>query len=486
MYGSRTNFGVVAYFTGIAMVWFAGLQIFPVIMALIYCEPQIRIFEMSALFYMLTGITLVYLFRNFKQPVSKRQGQFCVSFLWLFLPVAGAFPYMFFAGEFSLTDCFFESFSGFTTTGSTVVEKFSDLPKCLLCYRSLTQWVGGLGFTVLIISVLSDYPGNLNNLFSSEFFYLGLGRIYPRIGTTVRRILLIYCSLTLLCFLLLYSGSMNVCEALCHAFSTVSTGGFSTSANSLADFDSYSQWVVMCFMFLSGISFFLIVYLFQGRFKLVFNNEQLKYYVLLIVTVSICFVVYWSLRWEPATWAEKIKDSLFYSVSIVSSTGYNPSLKTPGVFVSACLLILMFVGGCSASSASGVKVIRVLILFRYAGTALTKIFHPNAIVPVRYNKKSVSDEDLRAVFGFFFLYLAVFMVGIFALCCAGNGFSSSMVMSAANLGNIGPMALQYTGSVSCSSISEVSRLILIILMLLGRLEIYTFVAVFSKSLYKTR
>lgn len=309
--------------------------------------------------------------------------------------------------------------------------------------------------------------------------------MYPLLKDTVKRIFVIYSLMTLACFVCLILSGLNWVNALCYSFSTVSTGGFTTSASGLIPYGSLTQYIIMFFMFISGVSFFLIVQFFQGKLRLVVVNEQLRYYVLLILVVSLCFAGYLTYG-SDMSWADRIRTSLFSSVSMVSSTGYNINVRPLGVFVNTCLILLMFIGGCSASSASGLKVIRVIILFRYARTALVKIFHPHAVVPVRYNGKSVLNEDVRSVFGFFFLYLVIFIAGIFVLSCMGNDLSSSMTMTIANLGNIGPVTGHYMSGFSYSGLSSVARAVLILLMLLGRLEIYTFISLFSKSLYKRR
>lgn len=412
------------------------------------------------------------------REIGKRQGQIIVALLWILIPFLGSFVYFFSPYEFSFTDALFESFSGFTTTGSTIIDKPEDLPSWLLIYRSFTQWIGGLGFTLLVIALFSKTSINMNNLFNAEFFSLTNIKIFPHILTTVRTIFLVYTLLTLACFsLLLYQG-LNFTDALSHSFSTISTGGFSTKSGNIGAFSYSVQWTIMCFMLLSGVSFFLFVNLFRGRFKSVVSNEQFRYYIFLIIVVSLCFVIYWAAR-QDMTIMDRIRTSLFYSISMISSTGYDLQVSSIGEFVSVCLLLLMFIGGCSASSSTGLKVIRALILVRFARTALTRIFHPKAIVPVKYNKKSVDEQDIRRIFGFFFLYFIVFLGGVFILSCLGNDFSLSIYTSAANLGNIGPVVGGYIGHFAYSDLNTLSKMFLILLMLLGRLEIYSFLVLFS-------
>jgi trk system potassium uptake protein len=293
----------------------------------------------------------------------------------------------------------------------------------------------------------------------------------------------VYFTITVACLAALYFQGMSWVDSLCYAFSTISTGGFVTNSGNIGAYSPSIQWTIICFMFLSGISFFLFVRFFKGKFRSVFSNEQLRYYTIIILFVSLCFVLYWSLSSDMGL-VDKIRSSIFYSVSIVSSTGYDLRLSSPGEFVMCCLLLLMFIGGCSASSSTGLKIIRVILLFRFARTALTRIFHPHAVVPVMYNKKAVEDQEIERVFGFFFLYLLTFLIGVFVLCCLNNDFSLSIYLSAANLGNIGPIVGNYTAQFAYSGLNTASQTFLILLMLMGRLEIYSFLVIFLKGLRK--
>jgi trk system potassium uptake protein len=415
--------------------------------------------------------------------VSKQQGQVFVALLWIIIPFLGSFVYFFADIGLKFTDCLFESYSGFTTTGSSIIDKPETLPKWLLVYRSFTQWIGGLGFALLIIAILRKKSLNLNNLFNAEFFSLTNNKIFPHLHDTVDTIFVVYFTITVACLAALYFQGMSWVDSLCYAFSTISTGGFVTNSGNIGAYSPSIQWTIICFMFLSGISFFLFVRFFKGKFRSVFSNEQLRYYTIIILFVSLCFVLYWSLSSDMGL-VDKIRSSIFYSVSIVSSTGYDLRLSSPGEFVMCCLLLLMFIGGCSASSSTGLKIIRVILLFRFARTALTRIFHPHAVVPVMYNKKAVEDQEIERVFGFFFLYLLTFLIGVFVLCCLNNDFSLSIYLSAANLGNIGPIVGNYTAQFAYSGLNTASQMFLILLMLMGRLEIYSFLVIFLKGLRK--
>jgi trk system potassium uptake protein TrkH len=235
-------------------------------------------------------------------------------------------------------------------------------------------------------------------------------------------------------------------------------------------------------MFLSGISYFLIIWFYQGKFKRVWKDEQFKEYFFLILIGAISFTCFWYFK-RNTPLSDSIRQSLFYMTSIVSTTGFDLQVDNFGLFTSVILLFLMFIGGCSASSSTGLKIIRVSILIKYAKVAIQKIFHPKAIIPVRKNGQVMKDDDINVVFGFFFLYLCIFIIGTFLLTTTGNSFNNSIIMSAANISNIGPLVGGLVKDFSYSMLSTQTQIILIVLMMIGRLEIYSFFAVFSKSVW---
>ena len=483
MFISSLNKRLVGYLLGIMLMWLGAMCIIPAVVSLYFVETDARIFILTFLVFVLLGFTFTYICKEYNRIITKRDGQISVGFMWIIIPLLGSMPYMFFPDVFSISDSIFESYSGFTTTGSTIIEDFSKVPKGLLVYRALTQWIGGLGFTLLIIMSLKHFPGSFNNLFNAEFFSINSGKLYPHLRDTVNRILIIYISLTVFCFVCLLFGDMDWLTALCHSLSTISTGGFSTLNTNVGSFNDYTQYIIVLFMFLSGISYFLILKFFKGMFKSVAKDEQFRWYVLLILFAAGVFVLYWTFKTDMPFW-EKIKDGLFYTVSIISSTGYDIQTHNVGLFVSVAMICLMFIGGCSASSATGLKIIRAILLFKFSKVSLVRIFHPHAIIPVRYNSTAVADEDIRRIFGFFFLYIMIFIAGVFFLCLFGNSLNSSIAMSIANLGNIGPVVSGYISDFSYSSLNISSQITLMFLMMIGRLEIYSFFALFSKSLWR--
>lgn len=476
------NFKVIGYLMGVMLCVMGVMCLLPAIVSLINKEDMAYIFLMTTILYTIVGFTLAYMDRNYEFYLSKKDCQITVGIIWFVLPLFGALPYMFLPNEITIMQAIFESYSGYTTTGATIIDDFNNIPKGLLVYRALTQWVGGLGFTLFIIVSLRRFSGNFNNLFNAEFSSINKEKIHPHIIGTVQRIFIVYTSLTLICFVLLCFGDMDILTAFCHSLSTVSTGGFSTTNGNISAYNHYTQYIITLMMFLSGISYFLIIWFYQGKFKRVWKDEQFKEYFFLILIGAISFTCFWYFQ-RNTPLSDSIRQSLFYMTSIVSTTGFDLQVDNFGLFASVILLFLMFIGGCSASSSTGLKIIRASILIKYAKVAIRKIFHPKAIIPVRKNGQVMKDDDINVVFGFFFLYLCIFIIGTFLLTTTGNSFNNSIIMSAANISNIGPLVGGFVKDFSYSMLSTQTQIILIILMMIGRLEIYSFFAVFSKSVW---
>lgn len=437
-------------------------------------------FVFSFLITSLLGVFLAYRNRNYTSLISKKDGRLLIGLLWIIMPFFGAVPYMIYG--FSFTNALFESYSGFTTTGASIIKDVELMPKGLLLYRSFTQWLGGLGFAVFIIIFLKTLRNGANNLFNAEFNSIEKEKDSPHIRNTVFKIFSIYSSLTLFCFLLLWRGDMTWFEALCHSLSTISTGGFSVSNGNIGSFSPYSQYVIILFMFLSGISYFLFLFVFKAKWKKLFKDEQLRFYVLIIFFFTLFFLFY-EIFFQSFDLFSAIRVSLFYVVSIVSSTGFDLQVNSLGMLPTIIFIFLMFVGGCSASSSTGLKIVRVIVLLRYVPVSLKRIFHPRAIIPVRYNGKALRDESVRLIFGFFFLFLLIFLTGAFLFSVMGNNFITSLSLSAAAISNMGPIMGSIAEGFSYVDLSLFSKYVLIVLMLIGRLEIYAFFALFSKSVW---
>lgn len=480
----RFNFQLFIYILGVtsAVVGFIFLPC--AAYALVYERAQLPIFLCSSVIAFLTSFVFIFSCKNFVHSINKKNGRLIVALVWMFAPIVGCLPYMLSLNIFSSpVNALFESFSGFTTTGSTILTHLESVPHSILLYRALTQWLGGLGLTILIILFITNFRNLSNYLFNAEFTSLDKEKVSPHIKSTVWKIVCVYLSLTILCVVLLLFGDMDCFTAFCHAFSCVSTGGFTTVSGSIGHFSPYTQWVTTAMMFLSSLSYFSIYWAVTGKTKKLFADDQTKIYttIILLGATSI-FISLYFFHNIPLT--QSIRYAFFHSVSASSTTGYEfLSSAHIGFYAGIVMMCLMFCGGCSASSATGLKIIRVIILFKYTFITLKKIFHPRAVLPIKYNHIPLPEESPNIVFGFFFLYLLMFVSGAFALTICGNDFVSSITMAITNISNTGGSITALMPSIAYCDLNVCSKVIIMFLMMLGRLEIYSFIAVFSKAIW---
>jgi Trk-type K+ transport systems, membrane components len=480
----RLNLRLFVYILGVTAA-LLGFTFLPSALYALVNEPdRVPAFLLSSGITFLISLIFIHFNKNFSHSISKKDGRLIVAFIWLFAPILGCLPYMFCLDIFySPINALFESFSGFTTTGATVIDSLTDVPRSILLYRSLTQWLGGLGLTIIIILLVTNFRNSSNYLFNAEFTSLDKEKVSPHIKSTVMRIIGVYLSLTLLAIVLLSLGDMNFFTALCHSFSTVSTGGFTTVNGSIGQFSAYTQWVTIVLMFISSLSYFSIYWIVRGKGNRFFIDEQTKVYTIIIIIASV--IIFSSLYFfHSMPLSQSIRLALFHSVSASSTTGYEfVSASNIGFFSGIVIMILMFIGGCSASSATGLKIIRVIILFKYTLITLKRMFHPRAVLPMKYNHTAISEEASNLVFGFFFLYLLIFVFGAFTLTIFGNDFVSSISMALANISNTGGAINVLSPGLSYESLNIFSKITLITLMILGRLEIYSFLALFSRTIW---
>lgn len=478
------NTKILLYILGLT-ISFIGLCFIPsIITAYIFQEPTLIVFSFSLIFALVIGGSIMYVNRKYPQSLTKKEGRAVVGLIWSIAPITASVPFLLLPQYFSSPiNALFESFSGFTTTGSSILNNIESVPKSVLIWRALTQWIGGLGITLFIIMFMKNFRNGSNYLFNAEFTSIDKEKIHPHIKQTVSRIFLIYFSYTILAFILLFFGDMDTFTAICHSLSTISTGGFTTVNGNIGQFSSYTQYVIMGLMFLSGISYVLVYWLFKGKAEKLFKDEQTKVYTLIILigTITLFISLFF---FHDHNFVVSLKSSLFHIVSVVSTTGYYmPEAQDFGLFAVVFIIILMFIGGSSSSSCTGLKIIRVIILYKYLQQSFKQMFHPRAVLPIRYNKVALVDEATGLVFGFFFLYLMIFILGAFTLTILGNEFLPSIALSASNLSNVGPVVGYISPETTYDTLNDGSKITLMILMIIGRLEIFSFLAMFSKSIW---
>lgn len=432
-----------------------------------------------------TGGTIWFLTRNQRmEHINKREGFIVVTLTWIFFSLAGALPFILSGAIPSFTDAFFESMSGITTTGASILTDVEILPKSLHFWRSMTHWIGGMGIIVLSIAILPLLGVGSMQLYNAEITGVTKDKLHPRISDTAKRISAIYLILTIAQVVLLLLGKMPLLDSICHAFGSMGTGGFSTKNASIGGYSSYIQYVIILFMFLAGVNFTLHFLLFSGKVKPVWSNEEFRKYILIIVGFTLFIGAL--LVWKTGLEGEKaFRDALFQVVSIITTTGYFTTdyVQWP-VSVWFFIFLLMFVGGMAGSTGGGVKVIRLVLLFKNAGKELKRAIHPNGIIPVRLDHQAVPQETIFKVMAFFQLYLLIFVAGVLSLSLLGIDFVTAIGASISALGNIGPGLGLVGPAGNYNYFPDSGKWVLSALMLVGRLELFTVLILFSRSFWK--
>ena len=422
--------------------------------------------------------------RKLDKNMGKREGYIIVTFTWIVISLFGCIPFVLSGTITDFTNAFFETISGFTTTGASILNDIESLPKGILFWRSMTHWIGGMGIIVLSIAILPVLGIGGMQLFVAEVPGPTPDKIHPRISHTAKRLWAIYVILTFVETGFLMFGGMDLFDAVCHAFGTMATGGFSTQNASVANYSPYIQYVIILFMIFAGTNFTLHYFALHGQLKKVWKNEEFRYYIfaILIITliVSIALIFTYGSGFEKG-----FRDSLFQVVSIITTTGFVTAdyLLWP-FFVWLIIFMLMFAGGCAGSTGGGIKMMRQLLLLKNSSVELKRLIHPNAIIPVRFNGKPVSQEIMFNILAFFLIYVMIFVFGSLFMSMLGLDFESAIGSVAATIGNIGP-GIGSVGPVSnYSAIPAVGKWFLSFLMLLGRLELFTVLILLSPAFWK--
>lgn len=431
------------------------------------------------------GIVLFLLTHEDKFEVKKRESFIIVGIGWIVMSLFGALPFVVHGSIPSYTDAFFETMSGFTTTGASILNDIEAMPHGLLFWRSLTQWFGGMGIIVLSLAILPILGIGGMQLFVAEVPGPTKDKIHPRVRETAKRLWGIYAALTLAETLLLMLGGMTFFDAINHSFTTMATGGYSTKQASIAYFTSpFIQYVIIVFMFLAGMNFTLHYFWIHGKFGRLKRDDELKFYALVIFGVSLVIAI--DLFSQHHGGLEKsFRDSLFQTVSTVTTTGYVTSdYESWGPFYQILFFILLFAGGCAGSTGGGIKMVRHRILMKNSALELQRLLHPRAVLLVRFNGHIVSYEIMSNIIAFAFWYVAIFLFGTLVMSLLGLDFASSIGAVATSLGNVGPGIGTVGPSFNFSHVSIAGKWVLSALMLVGRLELFTILIIFSRSFWK--
>lgn len=471
--------GFLLILTGLAMLTGIPFSIY-------YNDNDVLALIIAASIQIGIGSILFYFTRtNDAIEIKKKDGFLIVSIGWFLISVFGALPFVIHGSIPTYTDAFFETISGFTTTGASILSDIEKLPYGLLYWRCLTQWLGGMGIIVLSLAILPILGVGGMQLFTAEVAGVTKDKIHPRVKETAKRLWAIYILLTGIQTALLMIGNMSFFDALCHSFTTLATGGFSTKNASIAHFESiYIHYIIIIFMFLAGTNFTLHYFALKGRIRTYFENEEFRFYLIVIV-ITVLFAFLYIYLTGIYSFEESFRNSAFNIISILSSTGFaNADYESWAPFFTFFFFLLLLFGASSGSTSGGIKMVRHLILLKNIFSETKRLLHPQAIFPIRYNLKPISQEITIKITAFVLLYFITIGIGGLIMTFTGLDFISAIGSVAACLGNIGP-GLGTTGPVNNYSELTISgKWFLSLIMLLGRLEFYTILILFTPAFWK--
>ena len=483
----KFNFKVIANLLGLLLLLNGAFMALCLPFSFYYKEKSWWAIAASAVITAACGFALRHFTRKrLNKDLKKRDGYLVVTSGWLVMSLLGSLPYLLSGAIPNFTDAFFETISGYTTTGASILTDIESLPKGILFWRSFTQWIGGMGIIVLAVAILPFLGIGGMQLFVAEAPGITPDKLQPRIQETAKRLWLIYFGLTLLEAILLFVGGMSVYDAINHALTTMATGGFSTKNSSAAGFSPYIQYVLIIFMFLAGTSFTLTYFGIKRQFGKIRKNEEFVVYsffilaITTVVTITLLFVTNHGL--EPS-----FRHSLFQVISLITTTGYVSADYTSWApFLSVLFFILLFVGGSAGSTAGGVKVIRHVVLFKNSFLELKRQLHPSAIMPVRISGKAIERDIVFNVLAFIMIYILIFLVGVVLLSAMNVEFDTAFGAVATSISNVGP-GIGDVGPVdNFSNIPRPGKWLLSLLMLMGRLELFTVLMLLSPHFWKKR
>lgn len=490
------NYKIVVFLMGVLLLFNGGLMLLSALVSYIYQDGVAFEITLAAFLVLSIGALFILFGRQHEKQIQKREGYLIVSLGWILMAVSGTIPYLLTDTFSDFASSFFEAMSGYTTTGATVLNDIEAIPKGVLFWRSTTHWIGGMGIIVLAIAILPFLGIGGIQLFTAESPGPGGDKLHPRITDTAKRLWLIYVVYTFLETLLLWLAGMSLFDAVSHAMSTVSTGGFSTKNSSIAFWNDQPliQYIISFFMLLAGTNFVLSYFIFTKKFQKIIADEEFKVYLsfILVFTLLATAVI---LNQENTTVLENsfpwpqietsFRAALFQVIAIITTTGFVSADFTQWTpFLTVVFFGLMFLGGSSGSTSGGVKVVRHMLMIKSGFLEFKRALHPNAIIQSRYNNKTVSDSIAYNILGFFILYMLSFIIGAVGFGSLGINFESAVGLSASTLGNVGPALGDFGPSSNYTGLPNPGKLWASFLMLLGRLELFTVLIILTPFFWR--
>jgi trk system potassium uptake protein len=479
------NFRIIARVFSLLLIFEGLFMLVSAAVSLYYQEHAASSFLFSAFITIVTGVVVFTPLRNEERFYLNKEGYIVVTGIWIIFSIFGTLPFILSGSINNFGDAFFESMSGFTTTGATILTNIEALPHGMLFWRSLTQWLGGIGIIFISLSVFPVFKSFNIQLAATEFSGQPTDKIHPRIKDAAKRLVSIYLFLTFFEVILLKIGGMPVFDAVCHSFSTLSTGGFSTRNHGIADFSSpFIMIVLTIFMFIAGTNLTLVYFGLKGNFKKILGNNEFIFYTLIcfVFVILVSVVLYFKSGFSSG---KALLDGAFHVISIITTTGfYTQDHNLWGNIVLIIFFILMFTGGTAGSSSGGIKIVRLLLITKNNRQELKRLIHPNAFIPVRLDKRIIPQNTIYNLLVFITLYFFVICFGTFIISFMGYDLVTSFSTSASMLGNIGPGLGTFGPFTNYSAVPMAGKWFLSGLMLLGRLELLTVMVLFTRSFYR--
>jgi trk system potassium uptake protein TrkH len=481
---SGINIKFVIHHLGAILILEAAFMLLDDFISFFYDKKHLLQLFDTTLITLVVGILLFYTTRKLEKLYTDRETFLIVTGGWIIISLFGTLPYLFTGYISSFTDAFFETMSGFTTTGASILINIEGLSKGVLFWRSETHWIGGIGIIVIFITIFNFIKNNnVHQLFSSEFSNVTGQKLYPKVIQVTKMLLIIYVSFTVLETYLLMDGGMSFFDSVCHSFGTIATGGFSTKNNSIEGFSPYIQYVIMFFMLLSGANFNLYIALFSKR-KNIFKDEELRLYLFFIFFIGfiITLILFFKMHYD---FEYSFRTAFFQVISIITATGFTSTdyLQWPQ-YAWILLIFLMFIGASSSSTGGGIKVIRVLISLKYIKQLFKKASHPRMVSVIKYNGKPVDPQVVRRVLAFIVMYLLIVVGSAFLLMINDVSATTSFGSVLTCMGGVGP-GLELTGPASnFYALPDFSKWVLSFDMLVGRLEIFSVFVLFVPGFWK--
>ena len=490
------NYKIVVFLMGVLLLFNGGLMLLSALVSYSYRDGVAFEITLAAFLVLSIGALFMLFGRQHEKQIQKREGYLIVSLGWILMAVSGTIPYLLTGTFTDFASSFFEAMSGYTTTGASVLNDIEVLPKGVLFWRSTTHWIGGMGIIVLAIAILPFLGIGGIQLFTAEAPGPGGDKLHPRITDTAKRLWLIYVVYTCLETLLLWLAGMSFFDAINHAMSTVSTGGFSTKNSSIAFWNDQPliQYIISFFMLLAGTNFVLSYFIFTRKFQKIIADEEFKIYLsfilvfTLLATVVILNQESMAVLGDSFSWTQietSFRAALFQVIAVITTTGFVSADFTQWTpFLTVIFFGLMFLGGSSGSTSGGVKVVRHMLMIKSGFLEFKRALHPNAIIQARYNNKTVSDSIAYNILGFFILYMLSFIIGAVGFGSLGINFESAVGLSASTLGNVGPALGDFGPSSTYAALPQSGKLWATFLMLLGRLELFTVLIILTPFFWR--